>query len=331
MTRTAVVEREREVISPARVEVLTAGSHRGAGLMQPAIGEFNRASTRFTLAPVYVDPVPERAATLARQGVLRGIDARAIEARIEEVLPTRKADKFPLIVSVDNADAVASALDAAATSGRPVLVYFLVRMPNEELLGIRAILQENDVESQRMGARFFRKLAEVTARSGASAVVGNQGRPEHLAMEPAYRAWFAEHMNANMTKLVAHIRPESDPFEVTTDGRKTMSLMLRDSSGGWSDPTDLARAIVEHPSMPVVRGKDFAVGEIGPDGVRVHVLRVRATDGKPAINSSAIVSPDAYRAADAERREAIRRELAEAVVRAERQTVTRTRPIFTTD
>jgi hypothetical protein len=118
---------------------------------------------------------------------------------------------------------------------------------------------------------------------------------------------------------------------VTTDGRKTMSLMLRDSSGGWSDPTDLARAIVEHPSMPVTRGKDFAVGEIGPDGVRVHVLRVRATDGKPAINASAVVSPDAYRAADAERREAIRRELAEAVARAERQTVTRTRPIFTTD
>jgi len=329
MTRTAVIE--PEVISPARVEVHTAGSGRGAGLMQPAIGAFNRASKRFTIAPVYVDPVPERAATLARQGTLRGIHARAIEARIEEVLPTLKKDKFPLIVSVDNPEAIASALDAAATGGRPVLVYFLVRMPNEELLGIRAVLEENDVESQRIGARFFRKLAEVTARSGASAVVGNQGRPEHLAMEPAYRAWFAEHMNANMTKLVAHIKPESDPFEVTTDGRKTMSFMLRDSTSGWSDPTELARSIVEHPSMPVVRGKDFAVGEIGPDGVRVHVLRVRATDGKPAINSSAIVSPDAYRAADAERREAIRRELAEAVARAERQMVTRTRPVFTTD
>jgi hypothetical protein len=254
-----------------------------------------------------------------------------VEARIEEVLPARKDDKFPLIVSVDNADAVACALEAAATGGRPVLIYFLVRMPNDELLGIRAVLQENDVENQRMGARFFRKLAEVTARSGAAAVVGAGGRPEHLAMEPAYRAWFAEHMNSNITKLVARIQPESDPFEVTTDGRKTMSLMLKDSGGGWTDPSDLARAIVEHPTMPVTRGRDFAVGEIGPDGVRVHVIRVRATDGKPAINASAIVSPDAYVAADAERREGIRRQLAEAVARAERQTVTRTRPVFTTD
>jgi hypothetical protein len=316
---------------PARIEVLTAGANRGTRLMQPAIGAFNRASTRFALTPVYVDPVPERAATLAREGVLHGIGSRSIEARIEEVLPARSGEHFPLIVSVDNPHAVATALEAASSGQRPVLVYFLVRMPNEELLGIRAVLQEGDVENQRIGARFFRKLGEVTARSGASAVVGNQGRPEHLALEPAYRAWFAEHMNANMTKLVAHTQPESDPFEVTTDGRKTMSLMLKDSTSGWTDPSDLARAIVEHPSMPITRGRDFAVGEIGPDGVRLHVLRVRATDGKAAINASAIVSPDAYRAADAERRDAIRRQLAEAVARAERQTVSRTRPIFTTD
>src|ERR1041385_7884870 len=113
----------------AEVEVLTAGANRGARLMQPAIGAFNRASSRFSLAPVYVDPVPERAVALAREGVLRGIATRSIEARIEEVLPTRKNDKFPLIVSVDNAQAVASALEAAANGGRPVLIYFLVRMP----------------------------------------------------------------------------------------------------------------------------------------------------------------------------------------------------------
>ena len=322
---------ERDMHTPARVEVLTAGANRGARLMQPALAAFNRASTRFALTPVYVDPVPERAASVAREGVTRGLASRFIEARIEEVLPARVNDKFPLIVSVDNAEAVASALEAARNGGRPVLVYFLVRMPSEELLGIRAILEEDDGENKQLGARFFHKLAEVTARSGAAAVVGNQGRPEHLALEPAYRAWFAEHMNANMTKLVAHTKPESDPFEVTMDGRKTLSLMLKDSAGGWTDPSELARSIVEHPSMPVMRGRDFAVGEIGPDGVRVHVLRVRATDGQPAINASAIVTPEGYRAADAARREAIRRELAAAVARAERQTVSRTRPVFTTD
>jgi hypothetical protein len=299
--------------------------------MQPAIGAFNRASSRFTLAPVYVDPVPERAATLAREGMARGIASSALEARIEEVIPARDRKHWPLIMSVDNAHAIASALEAVDIKERPVLIYLLVRMPNEELLGIRVVLQEGDALHQKLGARFFRALGDVTARSGAAAVVGNQGRPEHLALEPAYRAWFAEHMNANMTKIVARTQPESDPFEVTLDGRKTLSMMLRDSGSGWTDPTDLARAIVEHPSMPVVRGRDFAVGEVGPDGVRIHVLRMRATDGKAAINASAIVTPDAYRAADAERREAIRRQLAEAVARAERQTVSRTRPVFTTD
>jgi hypothetical protein len=299
--------------------------------MQPAIEAFNRSSTRFALAPVYVDPVPERAATLAREGASRGIASRALEARIEEVLPTRDHAQSPLIVSVDNAKAIANTLDAIKIEERPALIYFLVRMPNEELLGIRGVLQEGDVLNQRLGARFFRELGEVTARSGAAAVVGNQGRPEHLALEPAYRAWFADHMQSNMTKIVARTQPENDPFEVTTDGRKTMSMMLKDSGNGWTDPSDLARAIVEFPSMAVVRGRDFMVGEMGPGGVRLHVIRMRATDGKPAINASALVSPEAYRAADAERRDAIRRQLAEAVMRAERQMVSRTRPVFTTD
>jgi hypothetical protein len=299
--------------------------------MQPTIGAFNRASTRFALDPIYIDPVPERAAALAREGIMRGIQSRAVEARIEEVVPNRDHKRSPLIVSVDNAHAIARTLDATKGDDRPVLIYFLVRMPNEELLGIRAVLQESDIEPRALGARFFRALGDVTARSGAAAVVGNQGRPEHIALEPAYRAWFAEHMQSNMTKIVARTQPENDPFEITTDGRKTLSLMLRDSVNAWADPTELARSIVEHPSMPIARGRDFAVGEIGPDGLRLHVLRVRATDGQPAINASAVVTPDAYRAADAERRQAIRRQLAEAVARAERQTVSRTRPIFTTD
>src|SRR5258706_12455361 len=100
---TALVPSPAPRPAAVRVEVLTAGANRGARLMQPAIGAFNRASTRFALTPVYVDPVPERAATLAREGVLHGIGSRSIEARIEEVLPSRSGEHFPLIVSVDNA------------------------------------------------------------------------------------------------------------------------------------------------------------------------------------------------------------------------------------
>jgi hypothetical protein len=315
----------------ARVDVITAGANRGARLMQPAFADFNRASNRFTLSPIYADPVPERAALLVREAAARGIPARAIEARVEEVLPSREFKNLPLILSVDNPEAIASALESAVLAERAVLIYFLIRLPNEELLGFRAVLQRGDEEQQKVGARFFRKLAHVTARSGAAAVLGAQGRPEHLALEMAYRRWFAEHMNANLTKIVARTRPESDVFEVTTNGQTTMTLLLRESAGGWADPSVLAREVIESPAAAIARGRDFAVAEIGPEGVRLHIVRVRALDGKPAIHAAAVVDTDAYHAADVERRERAQRELQEALQRAERHTLSRTRPVFTTD
>ncbi|HEV7764008.1 MAG TPA: hypothetical protein VGQ76_03300 [Thermoanaerobaculia bacterium] len=299
--------------------------------MQPAFEEFNRASNRFTLSPVYADPVPDRAASLVREAASRGISARGIEARVEEILPSREFKHLPLIISVDNPEAIASALETAVLSERAVLIYFLIRLPNEELMGFRAVLQRGDEEHQKAGARFFRRLAQVTARSGSAAVLGAQGRPEHLALEVAYRQWFAEHMNANLTKIIAHTRPESDPFEVTTDGRTTMPLLMRESPDGWSDPSILARDVVEQPTDPIMRGHDFTVAEIGPDGIRFHVARMRALDGKPAIRAAAVVDPDAYQAADAERRERAERETQEALERAERLSVSRTQPVLTTD
>ena len=143
----------------ARVEVLTAGANRGARLMQPAFAEFNRASNRFTLSTVYADPVPDRAASLVRLATSRGIPARGVEARVEEVLPSREFKDLPLILSVDNPETIATALETAVLAERPVLIYFLVRLPNEELLGFRAVLQRGDEEHQKVGARFFRRLA----------------------------------------------------------------------------------------------------------------------------------------------------------------------------
>lgn len=60
----------------ARVDVLTGGANRGARLMQRAFQEFNRASNRFTLAPIYADPVPERAAPGTGGGQARRVGAR---------------------------------------------------------------------------------------------------------------------------------------------------------------------------------------------------------------------------------------------------------------
>jgi hypothetical protein len=315
----------------AEVGILAGGANRGALQMQPAFAEFNRASNRFTLAPIYVDPVPERAQSLVIAAERRGIPARGIEARVEEVLPSREFKHLPLVLSLDNPEAIATALETANLAERPVLIYFLIRLPNDELLGFRAVLQRGDEEHQKVGARFFRRLAQVTARSGAAAVLGAQGRPEHLTLEPTYRQWFADHMNANLTKIVAKIRPESDPFEVTTDGKTTMTLLMRESPDGWSDPSVLARDVIEQPTDPITRGHDFSVAEIGPDGIRFHIARMRALDGKAAINAAAVVDPNAYEAADVARRERAERETQEALQRAERHSVSRTQPVFTTD
>lgn len=311
--------------------MLTAGAHRGARLMQPAFEEFNRASTRFTLVPVYADPVPERASELARMASERGLATRGIEARVEDVLAERTLTRQPLVVSVDAPETIASVLETADLRERPILVYLLVRLPSEELMGVRAVLGDGDEDAQRSGAHLFRRLAEVTARSGAATVLGERGRPEHRAIEPRYRRWFADHMKANLTKVIARTRPENDPFEISLNGEQTMALMVRDSERGWADPATLAREAIELPTTPVVPGRDFAVAEIGTGGLRVHIARVRALDGKPAIRAAAVVDPEAYRAADEERRARAVREAASALERANRQMLSRTRPVFTTD
>src|SRR5436305_1257517 len=205
-----------------------------------------------------------------------------------------RSEHLPLILSVDNPEAIATALETAVLAERPVLIYFLIRLPNEELLGFRAVLQRGDEEHQRVGARFFRRLAQVTARSGAAAVLGAEGRPEHLALEMAYRSWFASRMNANLTKIVAKIRPESDPFEVTTDGQTTMSLLMRESPDGWTDPSVLARDLIEHTSHPISRGHDFAVAHDSPHVVAPLSGSITGDWFLQVVGALALLAPVAY-------------------------------------
>src|SRR5713226_6426416 len=128
MNTLSTVQQQDQIapVEQTRIEVITGGANRGARLMQPAIERFNRTSNRFTIAPIYTDPVPERANQLVRAAHSRGIPARAVEAKLEEVLPLPNLKNMPLIISVDNADAIASALDTIDLMERSVLIYFLV-------------------------------------------------------------------------------------------------------------------------------------------------------------------------------------------------------------
>lgn len=310
--------------------LVVAGAHRGARLMQPTISAFNRTSDRFVLVPTYVDPLPDRAAALARSAGEQGVEARAIEAHIEEVLGRAEA-RAPIVLSVDTARTIANVLRDVELDAHPVLIYFLVRMPNLQLLGLRATLQADDEPLRDLACEFFDRLSFVTTRSGASAILGGQGRAEHIAVEPLYRRWFADHMVQNLPRVVVGVQPENDPFEITLDGHTTMSLMLRRSAETWADPLEIATEMVREPQNPIHRGRDFGVAETGPDGIRLHTVRIRATDGRVAVRAAAVIDEREYVTAEQERLERARREAVEALRVAERQTLSRTRPVYTTD
>lgn len=331
MTRRAPGETERTTIL-----VRNAGAGRGARLMQTAVADWNGVSSRAEIQLQYADPVPQRAMTLVHEARTRGITAQAIESKIEDVLMTEgDAETAPVLLNIDRPQAIGVALSAAATRPRPILGYLLMRMPAGELFGLRFVVQAGDATSKRQGAEFFGKLAQVTARAGSSYVVGAEGRSEHLAIEPVYRDWFGRHMQENVGKIVAGLEPDANPFELTPDGRTTLPLQIVSGSNIWRDPIELARSVAASPTTPLVRGEDFVVGEVGPDGIRLHQVRLRMTDGRLALRGTAVFDLASMEAAAIERERLVieqrARELAEVIARASRETLLRTRPVFTTD
>jgi hypothetical protein len=315
------------------VVVRNAGAGRGARLMQTAVADWNGRSERAEIQLQYADPVPDRARLLVGEARARGITARATESRIEDVLTVEsETETAPVLLNIDRPQAIASALGAVIIRPRAILGYLLMRMPAGELYGLRFVIQADDEETKRRGAQFFERLALVTARAGSSHVVGTEGRSEHLAVEPVYRDWFGRHMQENLGKITASLEPEASPFELTSDGRTTLPLLIEHGGGSWADPIELAQRVARSPSTPLVRGENFVVGEVGPDGIRLHQVRLRTTDGRLALQGTAV-----FDLAGVEREEERlvvlhrTRELTAALERATRETLSRTRPVFTTD
>ena len=290
---------------------------RGARLMLPAIKKFNRLSRRFHVVPYYVDPVPGRAESLAAKAIGWRVTAQHQEGRIEEVLLRSTPDSFPSVLHLDRPKAASSAMRAAQRAMRPILAYMLVRTPQEELIGIRIVIGADETAEMQTAAQFFDRLGDLTVRSGATSVVGRGGRVDHRAIEPVYRQWFAHHMGSNLAKLVAGLEPESDPIEVTYDGRTSLPFLIIENNDDWMDPSALAKMVLSEPGTPILRGKDFAVGELGSGGIRIHRVRLRL-DGKPALQAQSII--DATTLSEELARE-----------RARRRTISRTQPVMTTD
>jgi len=277
---------EREML-----KILQGGAGRGAEKNLAAIERFNRRSTRYRICPTYADPSPGRTDDLLAKAEALGVEAFAVESRVEDAardLATN--DTTPIVLQIDRAADIARTLAATKELRRIVFVYLLMKGAEGELMALRFYLRPERKEERTLAERFFTRLGEITLPSGSAALLGEGAATADLAREPLFRAWFAEHLTKNLSKAVVDLDPECAPFEITTDGRTTRVLHLVEEER-FGDPVELAEQVLRAPSSPVEKGRDFVLGEFTSEGVRFSTVRVRKTDGGLAVHGTAV--PDA--------------------------------------
>ena len=81
----------------------------------------------------------------------------------------------------------------------------------------------------------------------------------------------------------------------------------------------LAVEVAHNPAVPLLRGEDFAVGEIGSDGIRIHEARLRKVDGQVRLRRTGAVDSNAIELAE------------ESLRQAKLQSFSRSQPVLTTD
>ncbi len=314
------------------VTVLNGGAHRGAERNLDALLDWNQLSSRHALVPRYVDPVPGRAAALADRARERGLAAESIEGRIEEEVRELPEGTEPLILNLDRADTIAEVLRTTEGTARTTLGYLLVKLPTTELWALRFAIAPRDTEARSMARRLFTAIANITAPRGSSFVVGERAESAHVAAEPRFRAWMAAHTKENLGRVVAGLPPDGWPLEATTDGSTSRPMVVVEGNA-WRDPAVLARELVAAPPVPLIRGEDFVIAEITPEGVRLHTVRLRLTDGDIRVTGLLAVTRDVLPSPVPESRSlsdaaSVR---ATAIERSERTTATRLNPLYTTD
>lgn len=302
-----------------RTQLMTrvVGRNVGGRHVNNTIADLNAVSPSVEIAVRGIDVNPNNLMRTAVDVAHRGLTYEPHHGRGEDLVEREAASaEQPIILATDDPRANARICAAAADAGCAVLCYLLIRLPSKKLVGLTAVLPRDAADDKLDLALFLGGLALVTVRRGSRAVIGDMGLPEHAFLEPHFRLLFKEHLAANLTKVLFDLDPEAAPIEVSFDGEARMPLVVANSRTGWRPPDVLARDIVERPSVPLEPGKDLCIGEVGPDGIRLHVARLRAVDGAISVNETAVVDAAAFE---------------DALRRAERQTVTRTNPAFTTD
>jgi hypothetical protein len=311
-------KRNAALITPDPHIIDLGGLNRGGRHAMDTINAFNQASPLITLGVNGYEMNPNRIHEAGAYAAKRGLQLATHHGRVQDFVATdgvNAADR-PIIIAVDDARSGAEVCAMCASFNRAVLLYLIIRLPNKQLVGLTAVLRKEDAQEKLALAAFLLALSDCTVRKGHRAVLGDDGLPEHVFQEPYYRELFRAHLTDNLPRLLWDLEPEAAPIEVTFNGDTRMPLLIEDSRASWRDATTLARDVLARPSVSIAPGKDLCIGEVGPDGIRLHIARYRALDRALSVNATSVIDTAAFE---------------EALRRAERQTISRTYPVYTTD
>lgn len=311
-------KREAALIAPTTTYIDLGGLHRGGEHAMDTIDAWNRTSPTAVLGVNGFDMNPNRIHEAQGYAARSNLSLVAKHGRVQDFVAADgvNAASRPIIIAVDDARSGAEVCAMCASFKRAMLLYLIIRLPNKQLVGLTAVLRKDDVAEKLALAAFLLALADCTVRKGHRSVLGAEGLPEHVFIEPQYRQLFRAHLTDNLPRLLWDLEPEAAPVEVTFNGDTRMPLLIEDSRAGWRDATSLARDVLARPSVSIAPGKDLCIGEVGPDGIRLHIARYRALDRALSVNATSVIDTAAFE---------------EALRRAERQTISRTYPVYTTD
>jgi len=311
-------KREAAVIVLTTTYIDLGGLHRGGEHAMDTINEWNRSSPTAILGVNGFDMNPNRIHEARGYAARTNLSLVAQHGRVQDFVATDGVNGAgrPIIMAVDDARSGAEVSAMCASFGRAMLLYLIIRLPNKQLVGLTVVLRKEDAAEKLALAAFLLALADCTVRKGYRAVLGDDGLPEHVFREPHYRQLFRAHLTDNLPRLLWDLEPEAAPIEATFNGDTRMPLLIEDSRAGWRDATTLAQDVLARPSVSIAPGKDLCIGEVGPDGIRLHIARYRALDRALSVNATSVIDTAAFE---------------EALRRAERQTISRTYPVYTTD
>lgn len=271
----------------ARSSTLMIGANQGARGNLSAVEKFNALTRAAAPEVVYADVVPGRAHETAELARTRGIDARAIEARGEDVLADSGATA--LVAHVDNAATLATLVRASQVQELPLLGLLIAQLPNNRLAAMFLSLRPNDERAESI-AGFFGALDSVAARSGSRAIFGEGARPLNALLQPSFRRAFQEHSAVELARVVAGVPAEREAAEIMIGGGRPMPLLIAERPT-FGEPVEVVGEVVEQGRTALQRGQRFTTAEVTPEGIRLHEGRLRLTDGTLDVRPVSTVTP----------------------------------------